>query len=197
MHKLTEKQIQKILRHRKGELSRIRDKMLMLYDDLKGIHDSELMKGAALGSPRLTGMPSGKGEHRDLGDIYLKYRRAVYERDEELRKMMWYLSEEEDSICRVWLCFYALQDPYYTILKRLYVDGEKYQIVEAEFGGSHKTFEKHRSNAMTLMTKLYHSDMTDAQIIAQSAVNDPGMDKPSRNKKHTEEYDQICLNLEE
>lgn len=166
--------------------------MLRLYDDLKDIDNSvEMMQAAAFPKESLTGMPGKKGEHHDIGDVYLRYLRSMYDRNEELRKMMWYLSDEEDSIQRLWTCFYALPDPFYTIIKHLYVDKELYQTVEKEFEWSHRTFERYRRDAMELLIKLYHSEMSVSQLIAQS--NKETVEVKKSTKNHTEEYEQICL----
>ena len=36
--------------------------------------------------------------------------------------MMWALSDQEETVSRVWACFYALEDPYFSILRAVYVE---------------------------------------------------------------------------
>lgn len=57
------------------------------------------------------------------------------------------------------MAVHALLDyPYYTILNELYVKNQLYCAVEQNYGRSHKTFEKHRKEAVERLLACYYSE---------------------------------------
>ena len=100
MRNLSETEIKDILRNREQKIESIHKKMFRLYREME--HTDEIMESVAFPSANLNGLPGGKGGHKDLGDVLVKYNRQLYNRNEEIRRIMWELVEEEDSISRVW-----------------------------------------------------------------------------------------------
>ena len=146
MTKMTEDRVKNILRFRNSKLKNIHQKMISLYEDANDT-DSVLE----------TGMPGARGEHKDLGNVLINYQNELYRRNAEIREMMWALSQEEQSINRVWACFHVLEEPYYDIIRRLYVVGELYQTVEHESGLTHSYFDKKRMEGLQLIIEYYES----------------------------------------
>lgn len=161
---IDEEMVKDILRERDREIKSIHEKMLSFYQELKS--SDSLLEAVAL--PALqgeAGMPSGKGGHKDLSDVLARYQRQLLAQDEEIRKIMWELAEQEKMVNRVWACFRALEEPYYSILHRMYVENQLYQAVEAGFGMSHKTFEKHRRQGIELVIWYYESGADIAELM--------------------------------
>lgn len=192
MKNLNETEIKNILRNREQKIADIHNKMFSLYQELGDT--GEIMTTAAFPSAGITGMPGAKGGHKDLGDVLLRYQHQLCSRNEEIRKIMWELTEEEDSISRVWACFHALTNPYYSILNALYVENQLYQAVETKFDASHKTFEKYRQQGMKQLASFYTSGDDIAGLMRrQRTGSGKQRKKKSREHKKERQYDQICL----
>lgn len=190
MRKLSETQIKDILRNREQKIANIHKKMFSLYRELE--NTEEIMETAAFPSTEISGMPGRKGGHKDLGDVLLKYNRQIYNRSEEIRKIMWELAEEEESISRLWACFHALGEPYYSILYALYVENQLYQAVEDEFGSAHKTFEKYRKQGIQTLLLIYGSGDSIAELMRRQKPELRGKKKKKKGGAHRE-YEQINL----
>lgn len=188
MRNLSETEIKDILRNREQKIESIHKKMFRLYREME--HTDEIMESVAFPSTNLSGLPGGKGGHKDLGDVLVKYNRQLYNRNEEIRRIMWELVEEEDSISRVWACFYALSEPYYSILYALYIENQLYQAVEDSFDVSHKTFEKYRQRGMELLLRLYNSGENVTKLMRRQETEN---DSKKGKVKKAEEYEQISL----
>lgn len=155
MTKMTEDRVKNILRFRNSKLKNIHQKMISLYEDANDT--DSVLETVALPAQNISGMPGARGEHKDLGNVLINYQNELYRRNAEIREMMWALSQEEQSINRVWACFHVLEEPYYDILRRLYVVGELYQTVEHESGLTHSYFDKKRMEGLQLIIAYYES----------------------------------------
>jgi len=153
--KMTEDRVKNILRFRNSKLKNIHQKMISLYEDANDT--DSVLETVALPAQNISGMPGARGEHKDLGNVLINYQNELYRRNAEIREMMWALSQEEQSINRVWACFHVLEEPYYDILRRLYVVGELYQTVEHESGLTHSYFDKKRMEGLQLIIEYYES----------------------------------------
>lgn len=192
MQKVNEEMIKDILRNRDKKIGNIHQKMLALYRELEAAENMQARD--VLPAIRMDGMPGGKGGHKDLGDVLLGYQRQKHRQNKEIRRMMCALSEQEETVNRVWACFYALEDPYYSILQAIYVENQLYQAVEDGYEFSHKTFEKHRQHGIELMIRFYESGEGAAELMRRHP------DEVRQEKKETERgefenngYDQISL----
>lgn len=155
MTKMTEDRVKNILRFRNSKLKNIHQKMISLYEDANDT--DSVLETVALPAQNISGMPGARGEHKDLGNVLINYQNELYRRNAEIREMMWALSQEEQSINRVWACFHVLEEPYYDIIRRLYVLGELYQTVEHESGLTHSYFDKKRMEGLQLIIEYYES----------------------------------------
>ena len=155
MTKMTEDRVKNILRFRNSKLKNIHQKMISLYEDANDT--DSVLETVALPAQNISGMPGARGEHKDLGNVLISYQNELYRRNAEIREMMWALSQEEQSINRVWACFHVPEEPYYDILRRLYVVGELYQTVEHESGLTHSYFDKKRMEGLQLIIAYYES----------------------------------------
>lgn len=183
MNKLTEAEAKDILRHKKEKIKDIRTKFLGLYQELDREFNPDILSAAAVSSPSLAGLPGPTGTHKDLWDILEKYSHMRRERITAIRNMLCQLMEAESRINRVWACFYALGNPYFAILKALYVDNQLYQAVEREYEVSHKTFEKYRSGGIQMLIQYYESDVSDAELMYWSTVNKELKEPNAKRKK--------------
>lgn len=193
IEKINAELVKDILRNREKRIANIHKKMLGLYEQLKRI-EQDSAEMASLPGIKADGMPGAKGTHMDLSDVFFSYKRQVYDRNEEVRRLMWVLSEKEELISRVWACFYALEDPFFSILQELYVENQLYQTVEESYEMSHKTFEKYRSEGIELIIRFYESGESVADLIQrhQTEVSFHNAHK-KEPKKDGNEYDQISI----
>lgn len=159
---INEEIVKDVLRNRDEKIRTIHEKMANLYQEAG---KDAVLQNIALPAQNLTGMPGAKGNHKDLSDVLLAYQKQYARRNAELREVLWELSDEEEQIYRIWGCFNALDNPFYSILDRLYVKGEKYQSVEQEMGICHNTFENNRAQAVKLIMMHYESELSIAEII--------------------------------
>lgn len=109
MTKMTEDRVKNILRFRNSKLK------IYIKNDfpLRRCNDTDsVLETVALPAQNISGMPGARGEHKDLGNVLINYQNELYRRNAEIREMMWALSQEEQSINRVWACFHVLEEPF-------------------------------------------------------------------------------------
>lgn len=189
MTKMTEDRVKNILRFRNSKLKNIHQKMISLYEDANDT--DSVLETVALPAQNISGMPGARGEHKDLGNVLINYQNELYRRNAEIREMMWALSQEEQSINRVWACFHVLEEPYYDILRRLYVVGELYQTVEHESGLTHSYFDKKRMEGLQLIIEYYESGESISNLMYKYRSKKKSSKK--EKKKMQNSFRQISL----
>lgn len=189
MTKMTEDRVKNILRFRNSKLKNIHQKMISLYEDANDT--DSVLETVALPAQNISGMPGARGEHKDLGNVLISYQNELYRRNAEIREMMWALSQEEQSINRVWACFHVLEEPYYDILRRLYVVGELYQTVEHESGLTHSYFDKKRTEGLQLIIAYYESGESISNLMYKYRSKKKSSKK--EKKKMQNSFRQISL----
>lgn len=189
MTKMTEDRVKNILRFRNSKLKNIHQKMISLYEDANDT--DSVLETVALPAQNISGMPGARGEHKDLGNVLINYQNELYRRNAEIREMMWALSQEEQSINRVWACFHVLEEPYYDILRRLYVVGELYQTVEHESGLTHSYFDKKRMEGLQLIIEYYESGESISNLMYKYRNKKKSSKK--EKKKMQNSFQQISL----
>lgn len=189
MTKMTEDRVKNILRFRNSKLKNIHQKMISLYEDANDT--DSVLETVALPAQNISGMPGARGEHKDLGNVLINYQNELYRRNAEIREMMWALSQEEQSINRVWACFHVLEEPYYDILRRLYVVGELYQTVEHESGLTHSYFDKKRMEGLQLIIAYYESGESISNLMYKYRNKKKSSKK--EKKKMQNSFQQISL----
>ena len=185
MTKMTEDRVKNILRFRNSKLKNIHQKMISLYED------ANVLETVALPAQNISGMPGARGEHKDLGNVLINYQNELYRRNAEIREMMWALSQEEQSINRVWACFHVLEEPYYDIIRRLYVVGELYQTVEHESGLTHSYFDKKRMEGLQLIIEYYESGESISNLMYKYRSKKKSSKK--EKKKMQNSFQQLSL----
>jgi len=189
MTKMTEDRVKNILRFRNSKLKNIHQKMISLYEDANDT--DSVLETVALPAQNISGMPGARGEHKDLGNVLINYQNELYRRNAEIREMMWVLSQEEQSINRVWACFHVLEEPYYDIIRRLYVVGELYQTVEHESGLTHSYFDKKRMEGLQLIIEYYESGESISNLMYKYRNKKKSSKK--EKKKMQNSFQQISL----
>ena len=187
---MDEETVKDILRSYPEKTKNIRQKMLSLYAETES---EKVLSAAALPAVNISGMPGAKGNHKDLGDVLLSYQRQLWRRNEEIREMMWQLTQEDEMNRRVWACFHILSDPYYSILHALYVENQLYAAVEMHFDMSHKTFEKYRRDGINLLIKFYESEETIPDLMRKYRNKNKTSQKKRKKAKEDREYNQLDL----
>jgi len=192
MQKVNEEMVKDILRNRDKKIGNIHQKMLALYQELEAAGNMQARD--ILPAIRMDGTPGQKGGHKGLGGVLLGYQWQQYKRSTEIRRMMWALSEQKETVNRVWACFYALEDPYYSILQAIYVENQLYQTVEDSYEFSHKTFEKHRQHGIELVIRFYESGEDIAELMRRHPDDvQKGKKEMAEEEPENNGYDQISL----
>lgn len=189
MTKMTEDRVKNILRFRNSKLKNIHQKMISLYEDANDT--DSVLETVALPAQNISGMPGARGEHKDLGNVLINYQNELYRRNAEIREMMWALSQEEQSINRVWACFHVLEEPFYDIIRRLYVVGELYQTVEHESGLTHSYFDKKRMEGLLLIIEYYESGESISNLMYKYRSKKKSSKK--EKKKMQNSFQQLSL----
>lgn len=189
MTKMTEDRVKNILRFRNSKLKNIHQKMISLYEDANDT--DSVLETVALPAQNISGMPGARGEHKDLGNVLINYQNELYRRNAEIREMMWALSQEEQSINRVWACFHVLEEPYYDIIRHLYVAGELYQTVEHESGLTHSYFDKKRMEGLQLIIEYYESGESISNLMYKYRSKKKSSKK--EKKKMQNSFQQLSL----
>lgn len=186
---ISEERIKEILKNYDRMLATINLKIKNLYENL--IPESEkdvIIRDIAIPAVSM-GAITGTHEHKDLSDILIKMQRIEYERNTEIRSIMWSLSEEKEEIYRVWGCFQALSSPHYMILRRLYVEHELYHTVELESEMSHMKFECTRRDGILMIKQYYESNRPIAEIMRMARK----CKKEVRHTKKKSSQDQLTI----
>lgn len=159
---ITEDMIKNILRNKDSLINTIHKKMHMLNTDI--YRKNDILVSVSLQSKRISDMPKSFGDYKDIHDVYERYEKKVEEQKYEFQIQFWNLAEAEEMIERVWLCFMALGEPYFSVLETMYVKNEKYMSTQENSGMSNQTFNKKRKKGIEMIIKLYNSDISEVQL---------------------------------
>lgn len=154
---LTEDEIIYTLKNKEILTKSIDEKLGIIQKELDRKEDNEMIETASFRSMEITDV-SCIGKNKDLTDVIIQYYANRQEKRDEYLKLFGILAARKRRMERIWLCFLTLEEPYYTYIKRLYVDGEKYATVEMESGFSRQVFAKYRKEALQLIIRFYFSD---------------------------------------
>ena len=167
---ITEDRIKKILSNREKMLNDINKKMVLLFREVSrsdmGVFMDELIVEKSISAAHNSLLPGPKGgKKKDLSDLIIKLEKDREIRRKELLTMLTELSYQEDLVNRVWACFLALDDPYYTLLSQLYVENDLYENVRIQFDMSPTTFERYRKKALHLIIEYIRSPLSVGELI--------------------------------
>lgn len=132
MYEIEEDDVKDMLRFREQRLTTIRKKTESLCRELEGAR-------AAL---------STSGKEMPEKDAVREHRKVI-------RQALKQLAEEEEAIRRVWCCLCRVEEPYFGILRALYVENRRYQETEEASGLSHKSFETYRKRGILQLLDAY------------------------------------------
>lgn len=146
---ITEKEIKYILRNREMLLFSIHQKMVTIEKDIEKTED--MIVSMSLPTNRMSELPRGSAKQKDLDDVYRNYKKILKQRNEDYKAMYWELILQEQLIEQVWDAYMRLEEPYYSIINRMYVQSMLYATVERESGWSRQVFEKKRKKGIELI----------------------------------------------
>lgn len=159
---ITEKDVQEILKYRDNYLNLIHENMFTIQKEIQNTDD--IIMSVSLPTYHEVGVQAGTGIYTGLEIVYEEYREILTKRKEEYVDMFFHLIEEEMSIERVWMCFLALREPYFTILNELYVKKQLYSATEKVSGLSHPVFERKRKEGIERIMRYYNSDKSASEL---------------------------------
>lgn len=186
--------VKMVLRTHKERLFQIHKRILELYEEMQ---DTDSMIRSMSTSSKLGKIGGGKTSSQDLGDLLIRHHKLLKQKSEELRAELFKLSEEEETINRVWICFRALTGQEQAYLQSLYVEGKTYKEAELESRVSHRTFEITRKNGIKRILKMYQSSLNNQEILAGYKKRESTGNVIKREKKETSSrsYEQLTLSL--
>lgn len=192
MLEIREEDVKRALRNGFEELEEIHKRILALHDEL--MNTNLLIQSVALKSPRYGSVGSGSGLKKDLTEIMIKHEQLTRQRGIEIREELRSLTDDEETINRIKVCFQTLRGKEYSYLYELYVCGHPYKAVEKESGVSHRTFEKIRKSAMQKILQMYASSYSNQDIIKNNQKGRVGKKKRCKEKENSD-YQQLKLKL--
>lgn len=149
---MTEQEVKEILRNRESLLISIHQKMSVIEQDMTKTDD--MIEIMSMPANPISGMPRSFGKQKDLGDVYGNYKKILKQRNEDYKMMYWQLILKEELIEQVWEAYMRLEEPYYSIINRMYVQSMLYATVERESGWSRQVFEKKRKKGIQLIVDM-------------------------------------------
>lgn len=191
---LTEDEIIYTLKNKETLLKSINEKLYFVKNELCN-DNNEMIETASFRSLGITDISCAGGRNKDLMDVLTRYYANRREKEEEYLKFSKILIKRKYRIERIWQCFLILEEPYYTYIKRLYVEGEKYITVEAESGFSRQVFAKYRKEALNLMIHFYDLPQSMQELSCQFQRNKNN--KVSKNKKKQKGCQKIHNGMEQ
>lgn len=192
MLKIQEEDVKKALTNGFEALGEIHNRIIDLHKELT---DTEsIIRSVALKQIRYGDMGGSGNLKKDLTEAMLKHERLTRQREIEIREAIWRLTEEEEKINRIRVCYQSLRGKEYTYLHDLYVCGKPYKAVERESGVSHRTFELTRKSGLKKILQLYESDFSNRDIIAKSDNGWRLLDK--KKKRRDTYYEQLRLDID-
>ncbi len=191
---ITDEFVKNVLRTHKERLFQIHKRILELYEEMQ---NTDALIRSMSTSSKLGKIGGGKTGNQDLGDFLIRHHKLLKQQSEELRAELFKLSEEEETINRVWSCFRALTGQEQEYLQSLYVEGKTYKETELESGVSHRTFEITRRNGIKRILKMYQSSWNNREILAGYKKTKSGCSTVKREKQESScaGYEQLTLNL--
>ena len=156
---ITEQEIKNILRNRERLLVSIHQKMSVIEQDMAKTDD--MIETMSMPATTISGMPRGSTKQKDLGDVYRNYKKILKRRNEDYKAMYCELILQEDMIEQVWDAYMRLEEPYYSIINRMYVQSMLYAVVEQESGWSRQVFEKKRKKGIGLILETINKNKTE------------------------------------
>lgn len=145
--KMDSKKIKDVLRHHSELTQQIHKQVLEIREKLDEVQQ-QTIEMASYPKIDLSQEGGGRGTHKDLADVYLRYQKLVNEQEEQLAAEMHVLTIHAEGIHRLYLCFQTLIGEEHDIIDRLYVKGELYKSVEQDMGLNHRIFEGKRKDYM-------------------------------------------------
>lgn len=123
--KMDSKKIKDVLRHHSELTQQIHKQVLEIREKLDEVQQ-QTIEMASYPKIDLSQEGGGRGTHKDLADVYLRYQKLVNEQEEQLAAEMHVLTIHAEGIHRLYLCFQTLIGEEHDIIDRLYVKGELY-----------------------------------------------------------------------
>lgn len=162
---IDESYVKKVLMKPDNQINEIHKRVFGLYQEMNKSDDlleSIILRGSEIGS---VGVRQTGTEGPDLLKLLDRHQTLAKERSTAIRTEIWKLTDEQETINRVWVCFQTLEGKEYDYLNQLYVQNLPYKVVESKSGVSHGTFEKTRKRAILKILKLYESDLNNLEIM--------------------------------
>lgn len=163
---MTTEEVKRILSNRDTILDTINSKIQYLLNEMYKRSDDELIIEKSLSSRGMgDGGTSHSGSQKDLSDLLERIDKAKRHRMHEMQCDVITLVQKEEEINRVWSCFLALPDPYYTILHQLYVENELYETVMRQFEMPQSTFDRYLKKGLSHIMENFDTGLTLSEIM--------------------------------
>ena len=159
---ISEKTVREILKHKDELLVDIQRKEAAL---LKELDQEELIRERCLASVGVSQTTTKSGVLGDLSNVIVEIEKKKENRRKELCRLLLYLSNQEELINKVWAGYLILNRPYYTVIKKLYVENGAYYPVQQEVNLSASQFERYRKKGIQDIIEYAKSDHITYEIM--------------------------------
>lgn len=187
---MTTDEVKRILSNKDQILDTLNKKIQYFLNEMYLRENDELIIEKSLSSRGLGSTHSRNMS--DLSDLLDRIEKTKRQRFKEMQCDVSTLIQKEEEVNRVWSCFLALPDPYYTILHQLYVENELYEAVMKQFDMPQSTFDRYLKKGLAHIMENFDTGLTLSEI-----MNDAHKEKKKAiHRKSDEQVDgQIQLPL--
>ena len=106
---------------------------------------------------KLSQTSSKGGDHSDLSDVIIDIEEHNADRRKELSRLIIHLNKQKKEIDKVWAGFLLLDEPYYDVINKLYVENGQYYNVQNDLKLSEGQFERYRKKGILMIISYVES----------------------------------------
>ena len=144
----------------------VREKMIHLDEALEEIKN-EIIETTQI-SAKISSVPGSiTNSRKDLFDYIENAENQARDYYKELTMRYGMIMEQMAEIKRVWIVYDTLLPLEREIIKRLYIDNEKWETVEKELGINHRILVKKVSDVWEIIRDKYLSSESDMELARQ------------------------------
>lgn len=185
---INENYIKAVLQEHDEKLKIISNRTFALYKEFEKT-DTMISEVAYQQRPDFSERQIKAKELEGLDKVMQKHVDLVRNRSKEIQSVLWQLTEEEETINRIWVCFNALCGKEYHILEEIYVKNQKYVDVQRATGFGHRKFEMLRKQAINQILYLYKSKLSNLEIVKRR------VERKEENTEENESYTQLTFTV--
>lgn len=151
---ITQNKVKTILKNKDSMLLDIDRKIAALVTELS---NDDMIKERCLSAVKLSQTSSKGCDHGDLSDVIIDIEEHNADRRKELSRLIIHLNKQKKEIDKVWAGFLLLDEPYYDVINKLYVENGQYYNVQNDLKLSEGQFERYRKKGILMIISYVES----------------------------------------